>query len=476
MNDPIDGMSPRRSFVTDHDERMSLHPGTLIDNRYLVERLLGIGGMGTVVAARVIETGELVAIKSMLPHCAQERQLVVRFQREAKATERIRSEHVLRVLGSGEVATGPYLVMEYLDGEDLKSLVKREGPLEPRQAATYVSQVCDALAEAHALGIVHRDLKPANLFLARRPGAPSIIKVLDFGVARFSSPNIAGDEHDVTATGHVLGTRHYMAPEQILSPKDVTPLADVWALGAILHFLLTGKTPFAAPTLEEVIVNVLREPPHPIELWRGDVPERLLAIVKQCLEKRPEDRFSNVTEVARALASFVRQKDPEGPADSVPAYLATTLRISDNPIRMPSEPPTSAAAEREDKTHVRPQKTSIRPRPRSVTTTVLASLAASVTGALLALASQTILASARPRAMYLGPSPMLEARLDVSIAPPAAAPPPSVAHAREEGAPSASIVKPAVLTTVAPSAAKPPPPARAKLKRDTELVSPWGYD
>jgi serine/threonine protein kinase len=302
----------------DEGERMSLHPGTLVGGSYLIDRVLGIGGMGTVVAARSLVTGELVAIKFMLPHCAEHRHLLVRFQREARATERLKSEHVGRVLATGEVGpNAPFMVMEYLDGEDLRSLVKREGPLEPRQAAAYVSQACTGLAEAHALGIVHRDLKPANLFLARRPRGPSIIKVLDFGVAKFDSPNVAGDDQDVTTTHAMVGTHHYMAPEQIVSPHAVTAVADVWALGAILHFLLTGKTPFAAPTVAEVLVNVLREPPHPIEELRPCVPPRLAAIVRRCLEKDREKRYPNATELARELEPLARMHhEHEAPASA----------------------------------------------------------------------------------------------------------------------------------------------------------------
>ena len=337
-----------------HEDRASLHPGTVIAGAYVVDRVLGVGGMGTVVAARTIETGEVVAIKFMLPHFAEHQQLLIRFQREARATERVQSRHVRRVIYAGAVSERiPYIVMEYLDGEDLRSLVRREGPLEPRQAATYVNQACHGLAEAHALGIVHRDMKPANLFLARRPDGPSIIKVLDFGVAKFDSPNVAGDTMEVTEIAALVGSRYYMAPEQITNSQGVNALTDVWALGGILHYLLTGSTPFAARTAEEVIVNVLREPPHPLDELRPDVPFGLVLIVKRCLEKNPANRFANVSDLARALIPFMKARDEEPlPSTRYPKELTRTLRLSKWPI--PVRP--SLATESTDEPVTTPMK------------------------------------------------------------------------------------------------------------------------
>ncbi|MEP7124318.1 MAG: protein kinase [Byssovorax sp.] len=340
------------------EDRLSLHPGSVIAGAYVVDRVLGVGGMGTVVAARTIATGEVVAIKFMLPHFAAHQQLLVRFQREARATERVQSRHVRRVIFAGAAsARMPYIVMEYLDGEDLRSLVRREGPLEPRQAAAYVSQACIGLAEAHALGIVHRDLKPANLFLARRPDGPSIIKVLDFGVAKFDSPNVSGDTMEVTEIEAMVGSRLYMAPEQMTKAQSVNALADVWALGAILHYLLSGATPFGAATTEEVIVNVLREPPHSLAMLRPDVPAGLVKVVKRCLEKKPSSRYSNVTELLRALVPFMRAQDEEAvPSARYPKEFSRTLRLinfpkphtvaeqTSEPITTPMTPIRAAAA------------------------------------------------------------------------------------------------------------------------------------
>ena len=168
---------------------LALQPGDVVGERYEVERVLGVGGMGAVVAARDRQGGRSVAIKALLTEQAAQGDVVARFARECRATARLESEHVTRVFDTGALPTGvPYMVMELLVGEDLKSLVKALGALPFTDAAGYVYQACVALTEAHALGIVHRDLKPANLFLTRRAGGAPMIKVLDFGIAKFSAP------------------------------------------------------------------------------------------------------------------------------------------------------------------------------------------------------------------------------------------------------------------------------------------------
>src|SRR5688572_771225 len=158
-----------------------VQPGEVIAERYLVERVLGAGGMGVVVSALHRTLGERVAIKLLFEHAAAEPKVIERFLREARAAARLRSEHVVRVSDVGTLANGtPYLVMEFLDGNDVASELSRRGPLPIAEAVDYVLQACEALAEAHAAGIVHRDLKPANLFLAARPGGSRIVKIIDF--------------------------------------------------------------------------------------------------------------------------------------------------------------------------------------------------------------------------------------------------------------------------------------------------------
>src|SRR5262249_24287772 len=162
-----------------------------------------------------------------------------RFVREANALRRLKSEHAVRIFGSGVLANGsPYLVMELLQGEDLRYVQARRGRVSVREASEWVAQACEAIAEAPALGIVHRDLKLSNLFLTRRPDGRDCIKVLDFGIAKFSSASAAGDDEEVTRVGAPLGAYVYMSPEQMISPRACDARTDVWSLGVILHYLL----------------------------------------------------------------------------------------------------------------------------------------------------------------------------------------------------------------------------------------------
>ena len=230
-------------------------PGDVLAGKYRVERVLGSGGMGVVVAAMHLTLQERVALKFLLPEGAKKEETVTRFLREARAAAKIKSEHVARVSDVGTLESGaPYLVMEYLDGSDLSALLRRDGPLPPRDAVEYVLQACEALAEAHAVGIVHRDLKPANLFLARHAGGAPRIKVLDFGISKLTArdPSMPPDDPSMTRTRAWLGSPLYMSPEQMRSARDVDTRTDIWALGVILYELLSGKPPFDGETFPEL--------------------------------------------------------------------------------------------------------------------------------------------------------------------------------------------------------------------------------
>lgn len=223
-------------------------PGQVIDDKFEVERLLGRGGMGVVVQARHLELDQRVAIKLLKEGVLEGDEAVQRFTREARALAKLGGEHVVRVTDVGRLPQGtPYMVMEYLDGEDLSASLRRRGPLPPDEVADYLVQACAGLAEAHATGLVHRDLKPANLFLARRTDGTTQVKVLDFGIAK----SIGGTR--LTADFAVLGSPRYMSPEQLRAPRSVDARTDIWALGAIAFRLLTDKPPFAAEGLEQLM-------------------------------------------------------------------------------------------------------------------------------------------------------------------------------------------------------------------------------
>ena len=281
-----------------------VHEGQILAGKFRIERVLGQGGMGVVVAATHLQLDERVALKFLLPDALVNPEAVERFAREARAAVKIKSEHVARVSDVGTLESGsPYMVMEYLHGEDLAAWVRRNGAMAVPEAIEFLLQACEAIAEAHALGIVHRDLKPANLFVTRRVDGSPCIKVLDFGISKLTVPG-AAPELGMTKTSTVMGSPLYMSPEQMSSSRNVDMRTDIWALGVILYESLTGRVPFEAETMPQLCGMILQDPPHPIHELRPDVPQGLQLAILRCLEKNRERRFSNVAELAYALAPF----------------------------------------------------------------------------------------------------------------------------------------------------------------------------
>jgi len=276
-------------------------PGYVVAGKYRVDRVLGEGGMGVVVAATHTQLDQKVALKFLLPELLSQTEVVQRFMREARAAVKIQSEHVARVLDVGAHDGAPYMVMEYLEGSDLSQLLETRGALPPEEAVGYVIEACEAIAEAHALGIIHRDLKPANMFLAARPGGRPMVKVLDFGISKAPSTGI---EAQMTRTSSTMGSPAYMSPEQMASASSVDARSDIWSLGVVLYEMLVTKLPFVADTMPGLVVAILQNTPAPIEAARDDIPPGLSAVIARCLEKTPKNRFANVAELARALLPF----------------------------------------------------------------------------------------------------------------------------------------------------------------------------
>ncbi len=283
--------------------------GDVLAGKYRVERVLGVGGMGVVVAAHHLQLDTKVALKFLLPTMLANREAVGRFAREARAAVKITSEHVARVLDVGTLDTGaPYMVMEYLEGGDLAAWLQQRGPLPIEQAVEFVLQACVAVAEAHGLGIVHRDLKPANLFCVRRPDGQLSVKVLDFGISKATDLAISGPTGSVTSTGAIMGSPLYMSPEQMQSPKGVDASTDIWALGVVLFELLTRRVPFDGETFGEIAVKVATQPPPPMRDFRPDIPGGLEAAIRKCLKPDRRDRYRNVAELALALLPFAPKR------------------------------------------------------------------------------------------------------------------------------------------------------------------------
>jgi serine/threonine-protein kinase len=277
-------------------------PGALLDGDYRVERLLGEGGMGIVLAARDVRGGELVAIKLIRPERAGDPALVKRFLREARITLQLKSPRTVRVLRLGQLASGlPYLVMEYLEGGTVASLLRERGALPVATAVDYLLQACEAVAEAHLLGIVHRDLKPTNLFLARGPDGSVGVKVIDFGISKWIGGQSQADDGQLTTTAGPLGSPRYMSPEQLGASRVVDGRTDIWALGVILHELVTGTHPFVGESAADLCARILRDPAPALGAELAGAAA-LDPIYQRCLAKDPALRFPSVGDLAAALA------------------------------------------------------------------------------------------------------------------------------------------------------------------------------
>ena len=282
-------------------DQAPVHEGDILDGKYRVDRVLGAGGMGVVVAATHVQLNTKVALKFLLAEVLNEPTVVERFVREARAAVQIQSEHVARVTDVSILPSGsPYMVMEFLDGQDLAQYLTQQGALPVTQAVGFLLQACEAVAEAHALGIVHRDLKPANLFLTQRHRREPIIKVLDFGISKSTDSSSL----NLTNTATMMGSPHYMSPEQMKSSRDVDPRSDIWAIGVILFELLTGQLPFQGNAITEVVVAVTTSKIPNIRELRPEVPVGLADVVAHCLERDPDHRYADVGALAKALAPF----------------------------------------------------------------------------------------------------------------------------------------------------------------------------
>src|SRR5580698_9658613 len=339
---PLCASIPMSTELSDNDLAPGVRQGDVLAGKYEVERVLGVGGMGIVVAARHVQLGVRVAVKFLLPAMLDHPEAVARFSVESAAIGRITSEHVPRIIDAGTLESGaPYIVMEFLEGEDLASWLARWGRLPTEEAVEFVLQACVGVADAHALGIVHRDLMPSNLFCVRRSDGRWLVKVLDFGISKRQESGADPLFASVTRTGIAMGSPAYASPEQLRSARDVDGRTDIWGLGVILYELLAGVAPFAGEGAADLAIKVATEDPPPLSRSRGDVAPGLEQAIGKCLSKKPEDRYADIAELALALLPFGTKRAADF-AERVSgilhtAGLTTSLRPT-TPLPAPAPP------------------------------------------------------------------------------------------------------------------------------------------
>ena len=274
--------------------------GRTLDEKYYVEERLGSGGMGKVYRARHLSMDRPVAIKFLRQRFSEDEAARTRLLTEARAAVALRHSNAVSVTDFGQTVEGwVYIVMELLEGRTLREIVSREAPLETARATSIMLQASDAVGAAHQAGIIHRDLKPSNILITQSADQPAVVKVLDFGIAKFFAGN-DDDASDLDQTNTVIGTPRYMSPEQH-SGNELTPATDVYSLGVILYEMLTGMVPFSGSTPAEIAQKHVNDTPHSPREVVAAIPEDVERIVLHALEKQPSDRPPNATEFRRDL-------------------------------------------------------------------------------------------------------------------------------------------------------------------------------
>ena len=316
--------------------------GKVIAGRYRLDRMLAQGGMGSVWVGHHLQLDVPIAIKFMIPHFAASPDARARFEREAKASAQLRIANAVQVYDFGIEDGAPFIVMEMLTGEDLHARLERVGRLTPADTLTIINHVARGLQAAHDRGLVHRDLKPANIFLARQ-GREEIAKILDFGIAKSSDPAAPAG---ATKTGTLLGTPHYMSPEQVRSTNKVDRRTDLWALGVIAFRCVTGQLPFPGDEMGEILIDVCTKPIPVATQVAPDLPPDLDKFFERALMRDPEKRFQDADELADAFA------DAQEPSTMLARAARTTAaqpaapagEVSVAPVRSPVAPVPSAVA------------------------------------------------------------------------------------------------------------------------------------
>jgi len=302
--------------------------GALVDGRYRIGKLLGIGGMGTVYEARREDlAGMPVAVKVLHPRLEARSDQLRRFRREAEVVAKINHANIVKIIDFISADDGPHcLVMELLDGETLASAIAHDGAFTEQRVAFIAVQVLAALEAAHGVNVLHRDLKPENIFLTNISGVADVVKLLDFGVAKLT---VSDEESRLTETGIILGTPAYMAPEYARG-EGTSSSGDLYALGCVMYEALTGKQPFAAANYNALLFAIQEKTPQPVRELRADVSAELAAIIERAMSKNASERFASAKEMASALKPWTTW---EPPRDSSRKAIATAPTEESQPVR-----------------------------------------------------------------------------------------------------------------------------------------------
>jgi serine/threonine protein kinase len=464
-------------------------------------RKLGAGGMGAVWVAEHEALHTQVAVKFMSRELAARPDLRARFSREAASASAVKSPHVVQMLDHGVTEQGlPFLVMELLDGEDLAERLRREGPMPAAVVDAVLTQVCKALSRAHEAGIVHRDLKPENIFLTRQDDDEIFCKLLDFGIAK-GSDELSGH----TQSGVVMGTTHYMSPEQLVAAKNVDHRSDLWAMGIVVFELLTGRRPYAGDSAGALAIAVHNTTPQPPTALRPDLPPAVDAWFARACAKASSDRFATAKEMARAFsvaigrdertlvgfgssASGVERSGGFRPVSDAGAEVRAisgdepTAVAQSAPVSVtgaPIEPPAKAdTIEPQSRSRAASTPTPRERRPARYALAALAALLIAASGvALLRRDGESNPAEARasaapPTSASTAQASSMSAAISASsVDVGAAALPPIGAAASSSSAPTANASAP---PAIAPSASAPTPSASHVLRKPPHVVRPLG--
>jgi len=453
--------------MTEPTERPS-RVGEILADKYRIVRYLGEGGMGTVYEAQHAFVGRRFAVKILHTELTRADEMLERFTREARAAGALENENIASVIDFGHTGDGvPYIVMEYLVGEDLAKLLAREGQLPVPRAVNMIVQACRGLDAAHAAGVIHRDLKPENLFVCKRGDGSDLLKLLDFGIAKLARPSAAGGAAgaafegpppSVTRSGTAMGTPYYMPPEQAKGAKDLDHRADIYALGVILYEALSGQRPHPGDSYNGILYHILTQPVVPLgSLRRGLAPD-LTDVVHRALAFDPSDRPGSAVELARALAAHAGR-------EITPMRSQFELRAITRPSA-PTSPPDPASADAAVRAGWTVPLTSTEPPGIPADTTLklrrrfgrvgLAAAGVVAVGVSLAVWQAASRTTSPPPPGHASPGGTLPSPSEPKAPPPSPAPVPSGAH---DGAAATAGARPADVSPATSSAERPEPSA-----------------